>query len=140
MREKFSDPEWLDMQVLVFWVLLRVASADGTLSKDEWAEILAAVKRVSASTTLIGQLSASISYAQVPKLSEFASKFHNRVPGVRAMLLERLGTTVYGAFVSGLMAMAVDVARLEGRSDAGLAAHISREEQDVLLKLLKDLS
>ena len=21
MREKFSDPEWLDMQVLVFWVL-----------------------------------------------------------------------------------------------------------------------
>ncbi len=140
MREKFSEPEWLDMQVLVFWVLLRVASADGTLSKDEWAEILAAVKRVSASTTLIGQLSASISYAQVPKLSECASKFHNRVPGVRAMLLERLGTTVYGAFVSGLMAMAVDVARLEGRSDAGLAAHISREEQDVLLKLLKDLS
>jgi hypothetical protein len=36
--------------------------------------------------------------------------------------------------------MAVDVARLEGRSDAGLAAHISIEEQDVLLKLLKDLS
>ena len=140
MREKFSDPEWVDMQVLVFWVLLRVASADGTLSKDEWAEILAAVKRVSASTTLIGQLSASISYAQLPKLSEFASKFHNRVPVVRAMLLERLGTTVYGAFVSGLMAMAVDVARLEGRSDAGLAAHISIEEQDVLLKLLKDLS
>ena len=64
MRENFSDPEWVDMQVLVFWVLLRVASADGTLSKDEWAEILAAVKRVSASTTLIGQLSASISYAQ----------------------------------------------------------------------------
>ena len=62
------------------------------------------------------------------------------MPVVRAMLLERLGTTVYGAFVSGLMAMAVDVARLEGRSDAGLAAHISREEQDVLLKLLKDLS
>lgn len=140
MREKFSDPEWLDMQVLVFWVLLRVASADGTLSKDEWTEILAAVKRVSAANTVIGQLSASISYAQVPKLSVSASKFHNRVPGVRAMLLERLGTTVYGAFVSGLMAMAVDVARLEGRSDAGLAAHISIEEQDVLLKLLKDLS
>ena len=38
MREKFSDPEWVDMQVLVFWVLLRVASADGTLSKDEWAD------------------------------------------------------------------------------------------------------
>ncbi len=140
MREKFSDPEWLDMQVLVFWVLLRVASADGTLSKDEWTEILAAVKRVSAANTVIGQLSASISYAQVPKLSELTSKFHNRVPGVRAMLLERLGTAVYGAFVSGLMAMAVDVARLEGRSDAGLAAHISLEEQDVLLKLLKDLS
>ena len=140
MREKFSDPEWVDMQVLVFWVLLRVASADGTLSKDEWTEILSVVKRVSAANTVIGQLSASISYAQVPKLSESASKFHNRVPGVRAMLVERLGTPVYGAFVSGLMAMAVDVARLEGRSDAGLAAHISIEEQDVLLKLLKDLS
>ena len=91
MREKFSDPEWVDMQVLVFWVLLRVASADGTLSKDEWTEILAAVKRVSAANTVIGQLSASISYAQVPKLSEFASKFHNRVPGCAPCCLNAWG-------------------------------------------------
>lgn len=140
MREKFSVPEWTDLQVMALWVLMRGASADGALTNNEWKEILAILKNFSTAETLIGQLTRSITYALVPSLQGHATKFRNRVPGVRAMALERLGALEYGVFVASLMAMAVKVARLEGRTDFGSAAHFSLEEQDVLLKLAAELS
>lgn len=140
MREKFSAPEWVDLQVMALWVLMRVASADGAVTNNEWKEIMAIMKNFSTAETLIGQLTRSITYAEVPTLQGHTNKFRNRVVAVRAMALERVGAAEYGVFVAGLMAMAVDVARLEGRTDRGLAAHISLEEQDVLLKLAAELS
>lgn len=128
------------MQVTALWVLIRVASADGALTTNEWKEILVILKNFSTADTLIGQLTRSITYAELPKLQGFTSNFRKRVPAVRAMLLERLGAADYGLFVAGVMAMAVEVARLEGRTDPGLTAHISLEEQDVLLKLAAELS
>jgi hypothetical protein len=56
------------------------------------------------------------------------------------MLIERLGAADHGLLVAGLMAMAVQVAQVEGRTDPRLANSISLEEQDVLLKLAADLS
>lgn len=140
MRNKFSAAEWVDLQVTALWVLIRVASADGALTTNEWKEILVILKNFSTADTLIGQLTRSITYAELPKLQGFTSNFRKRVPAVRAMLLERLGAADYGLFVAGVMAMAVEVARLEGRTDPGLTAHISLEEQDVLLKLAAELS
>lgn len=140
VRNKFSAAEWVDLQVTALWVLIRVASADGALTTNEWKEILVILKNFSTADTLIGQLTRSITYAELPKLQGFTSNFRKRVPAVRAMLLERLGAADYGLFVAGVMAMAVEVARLEGRTDPGLTAHISLEEQDVLLKLAAELS
>ena len=140
MRNKFSVSEWVDLQVLALWVLMRVASADGSATTKEWKEILAILKNFGTAESLIGQVTRSITYAQIPKLNEYSAKFRNRVPAVRAMALERLGAVEYGALVAGLMAMAVEVARFEGRTDSGLAAHISLEEQDILLKLAAELS
>lgn len=125
---------------MALWVLMRVASADGAVTNNEWKEMMAIMKNFSTAETLIGQLTRSITYAEVPTLQGHTNKFRNRVVAVRAMALERVGAVEYGVFVAGLMAMAVDVARLEGRTDRGLAAHISLEEQDVLLKLAAELS
>jgi len=140
VKSKFSAAEWVDLQVMALWVLIRVASADGAMSANEWKRMLAILKNFSTADTLIGQLTRSITYAKLPKLEGLTPNFRKRIPAVRAMLIERLGAADHGLLVAGLMAMAVQVAQVEGRTDPRLANSISLEEQDVLLKLAADLS
>jgi hypothetical protein len=110
------------------------------MSANEWKRMLAILKNFSTADTLIGQLTRSITYAKLPKLEGLTPNFRKRIPAVRAMLIERLGAADHGLLVAGLMAMAVQVAQVEGRTDPRLANSISLEEQDVLLKLAADLS